>query len=79
MTRCLDIADTDIMTTTKYPVGTEYVVRGITHRVVDILTTYNLASEVVKVRYVAEHQFLGQSLRDNDVIETTIARALYKG
>lgn len=46
--------------------------------VTDILTTYNLAGEPVKQRYVATHQFLGQTVTDHDVCETTIARGLVK-
>lgn len=46
--------------------------------VTDILKTYNLANELVKVRYVASHEFLGQTVIDNDVVETTISRGLIK-
>jgi len=41
--------------------------------VVDILRTYNSADDLVKVRYVATHEFMGQIIRDCDVLETTIA------
>lgn len=44
--------------------------------VVDILQTYNSKNDLVKIRYVSEHQFLGQIVTDNDVLETTIARGL---
>lgn len=44
--------------------------------VTDILTTYNMAGEAVKQRYVATHVFLGQTVSDNDVCETTIARGV---
>ena len=36
--------------------------------VTDILKTYNLAGELVKTRYVAEHDFLGQTVTDSDVL-----------
>lgn len=42
--------------------------------VTDILTTRNLAGDIVKIRYVATHLFYGQVVTDSDVIETTIAR-----
>lgn len=42
--------------------------------VVDILSTYNSAGELVKIRYVATHDFLGQPVTDYDVVDTTIAR-----
>lgn len=44
--------------------------------VVDIYKTYNGANELVKIRYVATHEFMGQTITDYDVIETTIARGL---
>ena len=42
--------------------------------VVDVLKTYNKAGELVKTRYVSEHEFLGQTVVDRDVCETTILR-----
>lgn len=42
--------------------------------IVDIHKTYNLANELVKVRYVATHPFNGQTITDYDVIDTTVAR-----
>lgn len=44
--------------------------------VVDILTTTNSKGEVVKIRYVATHQFCGQTITDSDVCHSTIARGL---
>jgi hypothetical protein len=44
--------------------------------IVDILETYNSKGELVKIRYVTEHSFMGQKLTDYDVLETSIARAL---
>lgn len=44
--------------------------------VTDILKTYNLAGELVKTRYVAEHDFLGQKVTDRDVVDVTIQRGL---
>ena len=46
--------------------------------VVDILTTYNNAGELVSIRYVATHEVLGQTVIDRDVVETTIAMGLIK-
>jgi hypothetical protein len=46
--------------------------------VTDILTTYNLAGDAIKQRYVATHEFLGQTVPDYDVCETTIARGVVK-
>lgn len=40
--------------------------------VVDKLETYNTKGELVKTRYVAEHDFLGQTVIDNDVARSTI-------
>ena len=44
--------------------------------VTDILKTYNSAGELVKTRYVAEHDFLGQKVTDRDVLGVTIQRGL---
>ena len=64
----------------RFPVGTTFKPVGRKHAkvctVTDIHTTTNLAGEFVKLRYVATHDFLGQTLSDTDVIETTIARGL---
>ena len=60
-----------------YQIGTKYTDRkGQECEVVDILTTTNLAGEVVKVRYVTAHKFMGQTVKDHDVLEITIAKAL---
>ena len=43
--------------------------------VTDIWLTYNVAVEIVRVRYVADHRSaIGQPVTDHDVLETTIAR-----
>jgi len=42
--------------------------------VVDKLETYNSKGELVKTRYVSEHEFLGQIVTDYDVVPTTILR-----
>ncbi len=56
----------------------QYKPRGRKHpklcTVVDVLKTYNKAGELVKTRYVSEHEFLGQTVIDRDVCETTILR-----
>jgi len=59
-----------------YPIGTVYKTRGKVSRtcvVIDILKTYNSKLELVKIRYVTTHDFLGQAIIDSDVCETTIA------
>lgn len=63
----------------KYLVGTTYKTRGRSPRlctVVDIHVTRNLAGDVVKTRYVSTHEFMGQTLTDYDVVETTISMGL---
>lgn len=42
--------------------------------VVDKWETYNQAGELVKTRYVAEHEFLGQTVVTYDVLCVTILR-----
>ena len=60
----------------RFPIGTQYRTRGKSPRlctVTDIWRTYNAAGELVRVRYVADYEFLGQTISDCDVVETTIA------
>lgn len=71
------------MTTTatplaRFPIGTTYQPGGKSYicTVVDVWTTYNAAKEVAQVRYVADHVFAGQTSREYDVVESTIARGL---
>ena len=42
--------------------------------VIDKHTTTNSAGEVVKVRYVSVHEFLGQKVVNEDVVSVTIQR-----
>lgn len=63
----------------QYPIGTQFTTGGKAPKlctVIDVLTTTNLAGDVVKVRYVAVHTFLGQLITDHDVCAVTIARGL---
>ena len=66
----------------KFPIGTKYTVqRGKQGRkeytIEDIHYTYNQEGELVKIRYVAYSLLMGQKVYDRDVVETTIAKALY--
>ena len=59
-----------------WPIGTKYKTRGKAPKlctVVDILKTYNSKGELVKIRYVSEHEFCGQIVTNHDVVATTIA------
>lgn len=65
----------------EYPVGTKFNSSGKCPReqtVVDVLKTYNSKNELVKVRYMATHIFLGQTVTCRDVCATEIARGLIK-
>lgn len=60
----------------RFSVGQKFYSHGKNPKlctVLDILTTYNLAGEVIRIRYVAEHEILGQKVIDHDVLETSIA------
>ena len=65
---------------TIYPIGTQFIKQGRKRKdietVVDILTTTNSKGEVVAIRYIATHDFMGQKIADRDVVGTTIARGL---
>lgn len=63
----------------KFSIGTKFKTRGKTPRlctVIDVLRTFNSANELVSIRYVATHEFLGQIVSSKDVCETTIAMGL---
>lgn len=60
----------------RFAIGQTFTSRGKSARlctVTDIWRTYNSAGELVKTRYVATHDFLGQTITEHDVCETTIA------
>lgn len=63
----------------RFPIGTQFMTRGkVPHlcTVVDLLTTLNSKGEVVKLRYVATHKLIGQTVTDYDVCETSIVVGL---
>ena len=59
----------------EYPIGTLFKTRGKYPRlceVVDIFKAYDSTGELVKTRYVATHEIMGQIVTDYDVVKTTI-------
>ncbi len=68
-----------MMRSSKFPIGTKFIrysrAEEQVETIVDIYTTRNNAGDVVKVRYVATHEFLGQEVADYDIPEATIARS----
>lgn len=61
--------------TPRFAPGTTFMTRGREPKlctITDVLTTTNLAGEVVAIRYVATHEFAGQTVTDHDVLETTV-------
>ena len=63
----------------KYKIGQKYISRGKAKHeceIIDIYKTYNYKGELVKIRYVAAHKLLGQTVVDYDVVETSITMAL---
>lgn len=62
-------------TPVKYKIGQKFKTRGKHPRVctvIDIHRTYNARQQLIRVRYVATHEFLGQTVTDCDVPQTTI-------
>lgn len=62
-----------------FQIGTQFKTRGKHPKlctVTDILRTYNSNFDLVQVRYAATHEFLGQTVMDRDVCETTIRMGL---
>jgi hypothetical protein len=59
-----------------HPIGTQFMSRckhPLLCTVVDVLTTRNSAGDIVKVRYVAVHEFMGRVVADHDVTHTAIS------
>lgn len=59
----------------KYEIGQQYKTRGKSPRtctVTDILKTYNHKNELTQIRYVSTHEFCGQKVTNNDVVEASI-------
>ncbi len=71
----------NIMQQTDYAIGTQYLEHGKHPNlctVVDVWKTYNSAGELVRTRYVTEHLFCGQVVRNHDVVAVTIARGIMR-
>lgn len=65
----------------QFPIGTQFKTRGKFPKlcaVTDIHITHNSNGDLVKLRYVAEHEFMGQLIVDHEVCETTIAMGQVK-
>ena len=62
----------------RFKIGQKFIPRGkdVIHTIIDIHTTRNTKDEVVKLRYVTEHEFCGQKVRNFDTVDATIARAV---
>jgi len=64
-----------------YPVGTKFKTRGKHPKectVIDYYTVTNLNGDVVDNYYVAEYEFMGQTIVDRNVPVCTIAMGLIK-
>jgi len=67
-------------TPTNIPIGHKFQRYNVKHSrietVIDILKTYSeITGELVKTRYVTQHEFMGQSVKDYDVNIVTIQRS----
>ena len=63
----------------RFAIGTKYQDRKLKDRiytVIDYLTTKNMNGDIVKERYLVEHEFSGQMLTSEQV-DTSIARHLW--
>lgn len=64
----------------RFTIGTQFIhyaykKQKAPRTITDILTTKNISGEVVKIEYVTEHYFYGQTIKGT-VTDTAIARSL---
>ncbi len=62
-----------------YEIGTEFLSGGKSPRlctVSDIWTTTDHLGNIVHVRYVATHEFMGQTVTERDICAVTIAKGI---
>jgi hypothetical protein len=62
----------------RFTIGTQFK-SGKMDRVctiVDIYRTYSKLGNLVAVRYVATHEFMGQTIVEKDILEITVAKGL---
>jgi len=63
--------------TPRFKIGTRFIRRKTKRQdvetIIDIYTTTNSKGEIVRIRYVAELDFMGQAVIDFDVYDSTIA------
>lgn len=60
----------------RFLIGQMFKTRGKHPRVctiVDVWKTYNSKNELIKMRYVATHEFAGQIMTDYDIVDATVA------
>lgn len=65
---------------TIYEIGTQFKPVGKHTQVctvTDILTTYNSKGELVNTRYMASHEFCGQTVTETNIVAATIARGIF--
>lgn len=63
----------------RFTIGQQFMSRGKHPKlctVTDIYKTYNSKGELVKINYVATHDFMGQAVTAYDVTDTAIAMGL---
>jgi len=64
----------------RFNIGTQYLSAGKHPKlctVKDILKTFNAAGDLVRIRYVATHDFAGQIIAE-EVCDTTVARGKWR-
>lgn len=66
----------------KYPIGTKFTLKRPNYtrecEVIDYRFLFDSKGNLIQTRYVTQHTTLGQPVRDYDVVQTTIDRALAK-
>jgi len=68
-----------IISSANFKIGTKFIRRNSKRQdietITDIYTTKNIKGKIVKITYVASHNFMGTIIHDYDILAPTIARS----
>jgi len=68
----------NLVTACRFKIGTKYTDRkGYECEIINVRLTFDASGDWTDTRYVVSHKLMGQDIIDYNVVDTTIARALW--